>query len=251
MSIKNSLLRRIINEELMLFEKDINRIVSRLNKNVKGSQSSGAIGLFHGADDHGTYSIRDANKDRVFNEKELKRIWADEVKAAGSRKFFDEDVIKIHRINAFAQGLRGGDPFQAVIKFINDYSKGKNKDEISCFGYSSPSAISTSPRNDLPGLLLKGYTTWASNIDSATHMTSMATPEDRKKHAGSGLHKRPILFTDEFNAIATQMIVDKESFHNVASEMVVDNWVISGVVLPIQDMYQKTIDDLKKNFKKL
>ena len=193
-----------------------------------------------------SYSTRDSNKTRVKNEKELKRIWGEEVEAEGSRAFFDETLIKVHWIGGYKAGGAGADnPFKIALDFIKSQPKGRVKDEISCFGYTPSQGIDK--KLTPVGVIIKGYTTFAYGADAGTQMTSRATDVDRRKHSGSGLHKRPQMQAPAL--AAERMIVDEESWaenQTADHEVIVDNWIVSGVVVP---SFQKMIDDMKSALK--
>lgn len=189
-----------------------------------------------------TYSLRTANKIRVKNEKELKRIWAEEVELEGSRSFFDETLIKVHWVGGYKFGGAGSDnPFKIALDFIRSQPKGRVKDEISCFGYTPSQGIDQKPTP--VGIIIKGYTTYASATDAGTHMTSRATDVERRKYSASGLFKRPAMMLPK--TAANIMVVDEESWNTAIRgfhEVLVDNWVVDGIIIP---SFQKMVDDVK------
>ncbi len=258
--------------ELMLLEKDANRIFQKVHDRATsgGMESIGQVmsgdeidtstaygklqkklGRLPDVERNAqyrttTYRIRDADQVRVSNEKELKRIWAEEVEIEGSRSFFDETLIKVHWIGGFkSSGAGPGNPFEIALKFIEAQPKGRIKDEISCFGYTPSQGINH--KKTPVGVIVKGYTTYAFGVDAGTHMTSRATDVERRKHSGSGLHKRP---QGQSPSRAAQfMIVDEQSWNSTAAlehEVIVDNWVVGGIIIP---SYQGMIDNLKSKLK--
>jgi len=245
--------------EIALLEKDANRILVKVNQRA----SSGGEEVMSVTDTRSeeekkknplndtqalntSYSTRGANKVRVANEKELKRIWAEEVEAEGSRAFFDQTLIKVHWIGGYKAGGAGADnPFKIALDFIKSQPKGRVKDEISCFGYTPSEGIDK--KLTPVGVIIKGYTTFAYGADAGTQMTSRATDVDRRKHSGSGLHKRPQMQAPW--RAAQLMIVDEESWaadREDAHEVIVDNWVVDGVIIP---SFQKMVDDAKSSIK--
>ncbi len=255
--------------ELMLLEKDENRIYQKVRARAT-SGGEAAIGQVMSGDEidtstaYGklqkklgrlpgvestaqyrttTYRIRDANQARVSNEKELKRIWAEEVEAEGSRSFFDQTLIKVHWVGGYVVGAgASANPFNTALQFIKSQPKGRVRDEISCFGYAPSQGIDHKPTS--VGVIIKGYTTYVSAVDAATHMTSRATDVERRKHSGSGLHKRPLM---SLPFLATQnMIVDEESWGSATRqyhEVIVDNWVVGGIIIP---SFQQMVDEFKR-----
>lgn len=245
-------LRDVIRESLVV-EKDSERIHNKISqratagggdstivRDTRSSEEKKSKNL-NPQDLNTTYTYRDADKLRVSNEKELKRIWAEEVNAEGSRSFFDDTLIKVHWIGGYTGGGVSSNPFETALNFIKSQPKGRVRDEISCFGYTPAQGIDHKPTS--VGVIIKGYTTYASATDAATHMTSRATDVDRRKHSGSGLHKRPLMDTP---TLATQnMIVDEESWRSVIRsyhEVIVDNWVVAGIIIP---SFQQMIDQFK------
>lgn len=71
--------------------------------------------------------------------------------------------------------------------------------------------------------------TWASQDDSHTEHLNMATPEDRKFYAGSGLPKRPAAYLR-----VDQAPVDEEDAQFLG-EVIIDNWVIDTYHGPKED----------------
>lgn len=193
-----------------------------------------------------SYQFRDADKNRVSNEKELKRIWAEEVEEEGSRSFFDDKLIKVHWVGGYkVQGSGSGNPVDIAINFIKGQPKGRLKGEVSCFGYTPGQGIDHKPTS--VGVIINGYTTYVSAIDAATHMTSRLTEEDRKKYLASGPHKRPLMSLPN---IATQnMITDEDSWSNASRtfhEIIVDNWSIKGIIIP---SFENMINDFKRSLR--
>jgi hypothetical protein len=241
--------------ELMLLEKDQDRIYGKIAKRATaGGQESTVVSDTRGEEErrkkslnpqelNTSYSSRDADKQRVANEKELKRIWAEEVEAEGSRSFFDQTLIKVHWVGGYVVGAgASANPFNTALQFIKSQPKGRVRDEISCFGYAPSQGIDHKPTS--VGVIIKGYTTYVSAVDAATHMTSRATDVERRKHSGSGLHKRPLM---SLPSIATQnMIVDEESWSSATRqyhEVIVDNWVVGGIIIP---SFQQMVDEFKR-----
>ena len=149
MKISEKRLCQIIKEESRraLFEKDEERIKVKIIKRANTVTNTGGAGEIQ------NYKIRDANPENVKSEKELKRIWAEEVIEEKSRNFFDGELIKVHFINSlFFSGksrsdtpgfvLNHRDKFKQAVEFIVNNSS-KSRDELSCLGY-------------LPGDVLKG-----------------------------------------------------------------------------------------------
>ena len=97
MKISEKRLRQIIKEESRgtLFEKDEERIKSKISARASklgpGGNSVTPLGSQSG--DAQDYNTRDVNPNIISNEKELKRIWAEEVNIEKSRNFFDNEVI--------------------------------------------------------------------------------------------------------------------------------------------------------------
>jgi hypothetical protein len=241
--------------ELMLLEKDQDRIYSKIIKRATvGGQDAATVSDIRGEEEkrlkslnaqelNTTYAYRDADKRRVANEKELKRIWAEEVKAEGSRSFFDETLIKVHWVGGYTGKGESSNPFKTAIQFIKSQPGGRIRDEISCFGYTPSQGIDHKPT--AVGVIIKGYTTFAYAVDAATHMTSRATDVERRRHSGSGLHKRPMMSHPE--QFAQDLVVDEESWGSVVRtyhEVVVDNWVVGGIIIP---SFQQMIDAFKRN----
>jgi len=247
-------LQQLMNE-IMLLEKDQDRIYGKIVKRATaGGQESTVVSDTRGEEErrvkrlnpqelNTTYSHRDADKQRVANEKELKRIWAEEVKAEGSRSFFDQTLTKVHWVGGYTGAGESANPFNAALRFIKSQPKGRIRDEISCFGYAPSQGIDHKPTS--VGVIIKGYTTYVSAVDAATHMTSRATDVERRKHSGSGLHKRPLMSLPTL--AAQNMIVDEESWSSATRqyhEVIVDNWVVSGIIIP---SFQQMIDEFKRN----
>jgi len=248
-------LQQLMNE-IMLLEKDQDRIRDKIDdRATAGGLESTFVSDTRGAEEKRikglnpqerdtTYSYRDANKQRVSNEKELKRIWAEEVEIEGSRPFFDRTLIKVHWVGGYVIGAgESANPFNTALRFIKSQPKGRVRDEISCFGYAPSQGIDHKPTS--VGVIIKGYTTYASAQDAATHMTSRATDVDRRKHSGSGLHKRPLM--GHPGNVAANMIVDEESWSSATRqyhEVIVDNWVVGGIIIP---SFQQMVDAFKRN----
>ena len=242
--------------EIVLLEKNQERILGKISdRATAGGVSSTVISDPRGEEEkrikglnaqdlNTTYSYRDANKQRVSNEKELKRIWAGEVEIEGSRPFFDRTLIKVHWVGGYVVGAgESVNPFNTALRFIKSQPKGRVRDEISCFGYTPSQGIDHKPTS--VGVIIKGYTTYASAQDAATHMTSRATDVDRRKHSGSGLHKRPLM--GHPSNVAQNMIVDEESWSSATRayhEVIVDNWVVGGIIIP---SFQQMVDAFKGN----
>ena len=220
------------NSHLSLFEKDEERIMKKLLTRASKETTSRPVG--DQAIDT-SYSSRDSDKARVSNEKELKRIWAEEVEVEGSRSFFDKEIVKVHWIGAYSKDKGEYSPLNTIVQYMEKYGNKKSKDEVSCFGYTKESGIDYVPSMGsgvVVGVIVKGYTTYASATDAATHMTSRADDETKRKHSASGLHKRPMM-TFPITAM-TNMIVDKESFGKRSKgyhEIIVDNWSAAGFII--------------------
>ena len=242
MSISRQRLCQIIKEESRraLFEKDEERIKVKIIKRANTVTNTGGAGEIQ------NYKIRDANPENVKSEKELKRIWAEEVIEEKSRNFFDGELIKVHFINSLffsgksrsdAPGFVRNHPdkFKQAVEFIANNSS-KSRDELSCLGYL-PGDVLKGNVKDKIGIIVKGWTTYVSTIDAETHMTSMASDELKSKQRG--LHKRPR--AKGFDVNAAEMAVDKESFLGRSSdyhEIIVDNWIPTGVVIH-SDFFKK------------
>ena len=224
-------LQQLMNE-IVLLEKDQARIKDKITaRAVKG----GATMSTGNQETETTYSSRDANKQRVENEKELKRIWAEEVKIEGSRKFFDEDLIKAHWLGAYTPSKAHHADGNELIRDAMQFIKTATKDEISCYGYLPESAFKLAPRP--VGVIIEGWTTFAFGVDAATHMTSRGTAADRAKKSRGRLHKRPTSVQPEFGS--EMMITDRASWIRGAEgkdhELTVANWRVTGVV--VRDEY--------------
>ncbi len=246
-------LQQLMNE-IMILEKDQKRIYGKvIQRAIAGGQRAAVVSDIRSEEEkrlkslnsqelNTTYAYRDADKQRVANEKELKRIWAEEVKAEGSRSFFDETLIKVHWVGGYTGKGESSNPFKTAIQFIKSQPGGRIRDEISCFGYTPSQGIDHKPT--AVGVIIKGYTTFAYAVDAATHMTSRATDVERRRHSGSGLHKRPMMsHPDQF---AQDLVVDEESWGSVARtyhEVIVDNWVVDGIIIP---SFQDMIDAFKR-----
>ena len=242
MKISEKRLCQIIKEESRraLFEKNDERIKVKIITRANTVTPTGGAGEIQ------NYKIRDANPENVKSEKELKRIWAEEVIEEKSRNFFDGELIKVHFINSlfFSGKSRSDTPgfvrnhpdkFKQAVEFIVNNSS-KSRDEISCLGYL-PGDVLKGDVKDKIGIIVKGWTTYVSTIDAETHMTSMASDELKSKQRG--LHKRPR--AKGFNLNASEMAVDKESFLGRSSEyheIIVDNWIPTGVVIH-SDFFKK------------
>ena len=242
MKISEKRLCQIIKEESRraLFEKDEERIKVKIIK--RANTVTNVAGKIQ------NYKIRDANPENVKSEKELKRIWAEEVIEEKSRNFFDGELIKVHFINALIMAGEGNsrtdtpgfvrnhpDKFKQAVEFIANNSS-KSRDELSCLGYL-PGDVLKGNVKDKIGIIVKGWTTYVSTIDAETHMTSMASDELKSKQRG--LHKRPR--AKGFDVNAAQMAVDKESFLGRSTEyheIIVDNWIPTGVVIH-SDFFKK------------
>jgi hypothetical protein len=278
MKIAAKQLRRLIREEILseidkstqswkdrfLLEKDTERIFQKLmGRAWRGAEGAATVTDTRTPEERAaatepmdaqilntTYKLRDADPVRVANEKEIKRIWAEEVEIEGSRSFFDKTLIKVHWVGGYKrEGAGPGTPFEIALNFLKSHPNRRSKDEISCFGYTPAQAIDAMP-NPTPtvGIIIKGYTTYASAADAGTHMTSRATDAERMKHAGSGLHKRPGSLALP-PKLAQDMIVDEESWANamrVYHELIVDNWSIDGIIIV---SYQKMIDAMNREIK--
>ena len=246
-------LQQLMNE-IMILEKDQKRIYGKvIQRAIAGGQRAAVVSDIRSEEEkrlkslnsqelNTTYAYRDADKQRVANEKELKRIWAEEVKAEGSRSFFDETLIKVHWVGGYTGKGESSNPFKTAIQFIKSQPGGRIRDEISCFGYTPSQGIDHKPT--AVGVIIKGYTTFAYAIDAATHMTSRATDVERRRHSGSGLHKRPMMSNPE--QFAQDLVVDEESWGSVTRtyhEVIVDNWVVDGLIIP---SFQDMIDAFKR-----
>ena len=75
------------------------------------------------------------------------------------------------------------------------------------------------------GILMEGYVSYASSEDAATEWSSYADEDARKKHAGSGLPKRPMVKSPMFGP---EDFVEPVVSHN---ELIVDNWRVEGIIL--------------------
>ena len=214
--------------EIALLEKDHERIKDKIaSRATKGgvTQSTGD------QEKETTYSSRDANKQRVANEKELKRIWAEEVKIEGSRSFFDRELIKVHWLGAYTPSKASHGDANALIRDAMQFIRTATKDEISCFGYLPEQAFDVVHRP--VGVIIEGWTTFAYGTDAATHMTSRGTAADRAKKSRGRLHKRPTSVIPA--AGAESMVTDKESWikdvGRTSHEVTVANWRVTGVVV--------------------
>lgn len=255
MSISRQRLHQIIKEELRgtLFEKDEDRIKSKISARASKKGAGGdSVTPLYGAQD---YNTRDVNPNIISNEKELKRIWAEEVSDEKSRSFFDNEVIKVHFVNSLwmpgksnanAPGVVSEGGLSGAVKFVKN-NLSKNRDEISCLGYLPGDSVIGAVALKL-GIIIKGWTTYASITDAATHMTSMASDELKAKKRG--LHKRPASRSPSVGAY--EMMVDKESFMSRSKdyhEIIVDNWLPAGIVIN-SEYFRKEADAFKVELSK-
>ena len=258
MKISEKRLRQIIKEESRraLFEKDEERIKSKISARASklgpGGNSVTPLGSQSG--DAQDYNTRDVDPNIISNEKELKRIWAEEVNAEKSRSFFDNEVIKVHFVNSLWMSGRSNPNTPGVVsgglsgavKFVKN-NLSKNRDEISCLGYLPGDSVVGTVAPKI-GIIIKGWTTYASANDAATHMTSMASAELRAKKRG--LHKRPA--SRSVNVGASEMMTDKESFMSRSKdyhEIIVDNWLPAGIVIN-SEYFRKEADTFKAGLSK-
>lgn len=184
------------------------------------------------------YDQRDLDQIRTEVEKELKRIWADEVKEAGARKFFQKEVIKIHWIGGYSSyGGSGWFSLRSIVGFLQERLGHRNGDEFACLGAHESEQIlpivQGKEYSRMIGVVIDGFVTYATGEDAMTQWFSTATEKVKEKHKSSGLYKRP-LFTN-VEDIANQMMIDKESFERRKKnfhEIIVDNWIITKIVIP-------------------
>ena len=248
---------------MRLSEKNQERIADKiLQRAAKKMDFKGSYA--RDQDGQTNYDDRDSDKARVSNEKELKRIWAEEVKEEGSREFFDKKLIKVHWISGYNHADKPSDLMEALGKLNSFVSKntGRSKDEISCYGYTKDSKIDGTPDEEISiGVIVNGYTTWAGVQDVMSHMTSKATDKTREKHKSSGLHKRP-----RMNAGSTEvsagvadlyskwMSTDEESFMKRKTaytqgghEVIVDNWAVGGIVISSTRRWEQAVEKLQND----
>ena len=121
------------------------------------------------------------------------------------------------------------DFYDSVVKQVGGFSSVKipginvpSRDELSCVGYPQPVDANELPRR--PHFTFKKYrVTFASAEDAGTERLSRASPADKKRHAGSGLPKRPAT-----NIELEKLPLDKGGVDvkSVVGEIVIDNWII-------------------------
>jgi len=250
------MIRQLI-REILILEKDAekikSKILARASKLGPGGNSVTPLGR---SGDMQDYNTRDVNPNIISNEKELKRIWAGEVSDEKSRSFFDNEVIKVHFVNSLwmdgksnlnAPGVVSEGGLSGAVKFVKN-NLSKNRDEISCLGYLPGDSVIGKVALKL-GIIIKGWTTYASITDAATHMTSMASDELKAKKRG--LHKRPASRSPSVGAY--EMMVDKESFMSRSKdyhEIIVDNWLPAGIVIN-SEIFKNEADQFKLKLSKL
>tara|TARA_Y100000034_G_scaffold77277_1_gene92871 strand:- start:227 stop:1084 length:858 start_codon:yes stop_codon:yes gene_type:complete len=175
--------------------------------------------------------------DKNFDVKrQIKRFWNENA----DHQWFKDHVIPIHDLTYYGED---SDSFEMdkdlkLETFFRQYPPGKiQKDEMSCWGTTkaegAESIIGKSRRTPI-GLsaILKGRITWASKRDSYTESRSLASTEDLKRHASSGLPKRPSI--QSFSSrIGENAIFDQEDYKRSGrfGELVVDNWTYDTIVI--------------------
>ncbi len=165
--------------------------------------------------------------------REVKAFWNEHA----DHNFWNNEIAALHDLGYYAGGgnvhhFREAEfepekdlPF---ISFVKKYPVGKRqKDEMSAYGcYNDPQEIAIKMNDDELALCvkLKGIVTYASATDSFTESRSEATPADFKRHASSGMPKRPAVsqaFQSGF------VLFDKEDLdkrRGSIGELVIDNW---------------------------
>lgn len=180
-----------------------------------------------------SYASRRSDPYRLAGERELKRIWRENA----DHEFFDKGLLKIHAIGFMGTGGRSDKVFT---DFLTKNHGKVNRDELSCVGVRPSDAKPGwfSHQFFRGGVFVKGRVTYAASGDLSTEWTQNATPEDLKRHAASGLPKRPLFFK---NATAIgELVLDEEDWVKKVSskmgagkapEMIVDNWRVESFVI--------------------
>ena len=180
-----------------------------------------------------SYTSRRSDPYRLSGERELKRVWRENA----DHTFFDTGVVKFHAIGFMGTVGKSDKTFTDFMK--THYGK-RVRDELSCTGakLSEVKPGWVSHPFFRAGVFVKGRVTYASSGDLSTEWTQNATPEDRKRHAGSGLPKRPLFYS---NAEAiSELVLDEEDWSKKISpkigngkmpEMIVDNWAIESFAI--------------------
>lgn len=180
-----------------------------------------------------SHASRRSDVNRLLGERELKRIWRENADHA----FFKTEIVKFHAI-----GFMGkvGKSDKTFTDFMKTHHGKRVKDELSCTG-AKLSEVKPEWVNHpffRAGVFVKGQVTYASSSDLSTEWTQNATPEDRKRHAGSGLPKRPLFYS--VTETIDPLVLDEEDWNKKVSpkigrgnmpELIVDNWTIDSFVI--------------------
>lgn len=139
----------------------------------------------------------------------------------------------------FAEDLKG-DIDLKIESFLKKYPPGKiQKDEMSTYGYTSMNQFldrdSDHHRISLAVILNPRRVTFASRADAYTESRGSASEKDLKRHAGSGLPKRPsigkyfqgkgVLFDE--GDVTSRQSVSKRGI----GELIIDNWSYDTLVI--------------------
>ncbi|HIJ10554.1 TPA: hypothetical protein HA278_00725 [Candidatus Woesearchaeota archaeon] len=185
--------------------------------------------------------------------RDVKKFWNEHA----DHNFWNNEIAALHDLGYYggiSNTFYAGAEFEPekdlpFASFVKKYPIGKRqKDEMSTYGcYDDPQEIAIKMNDDELSLCvkLKGIVTYASATDSFTESRSEATPTDFKRHASSGMPKRPAVshsFQSGF------VLFDKEDLEDRGSigELVIDNWTWDTVYVMASVFPHHFIRDLGK-----
>ena len=159
----------------------------------------------------------------------VKQVWAKHV----DREYIDS-LIYIH----------WGSRSSAYRLIVNNYGKGKNKDEIACSGYEKGFVGN---RNNIGkyGVIIKGHVSLFANEMDSVYSGELSYIQDHFPKMGktSGFNRGPQI------AIADTYILDQDSFldrkdpHVNQTEAFLDNWEIQGLVFEPDENHWKNLEE--------
>lgn len=240
MLITEEQLRQIVNEELVR-EDEIRR--ARMMADVEGEISHPETpgGSLHGFP-FKDYSER-RKEGRTAVERRLKKIW----NRHADHEFFNKNLTKLHIIGLYSQDMG------TCLDFMRAHAGRTNRDEISALGWRTAALTKGWCRHYgfIFGAFVKGGVTYAACEDQSTEWTSAATEVDRRRHAGSGLPKRP--FFGSVQRVGDELVLDEEDWVNRIEsphrdslhEIIVDNWLISSLAVNSRSVPGKMLRDGK------
>jgi len=239
MRITEAQLRRIIRESILLEDE---RRRAEMMADVDRELDIPDIDLYQG--DWGV-SFRNYNdrrsRGRTAGERRLKALW----NKHADHGFFKEKLAKLHIIGLFARNTG------TCLDYLEEHGDKINRDEISAFGCrESQLRPGWNMSHDFAyGVFVEGRVTYAASADQGTEWTSHAMKDDRRRHAGSGLPKRPLYMSKQKTSDA--LVLDEEDWidrierpnRNSDHELVIDNWRIKSFVANSVSFYGRMFKD--------